>query len=273
MRKLLGGIAAVVLALGLVGVAAAAPNDGTSPQTAIPLVGAPSGSSVGRGSGAYTYYTFNYPGNGLVGTISLSFWPNDPGTANAVGVNAYQNGNLLATMNGVGNPRGTHALSFSSAKAGPVLVQVYNFTAGVPVYFQLGLSGINATSPPIAPTVSPATSPASTSSPSQNDLVSPVSGTLKGNGAGSYAYDTIQSGGSGIAQSVNLTFSPSSTSVASGVYVVAYQNGSQIGTARGTDASSPGNLTAWYIPETIGPVLIQVGNYTPNSTIAYTISP
>lgn len=273
MMKLLSGIAAVVLALGTIGGAMAATSDGMSPETAISLVGTQSGSSVGRGAGAYTYYTFNYPGHGSVGTITLSFWPNDPPAANAVGVNVYQNGTLLATMNGVGNPRGTHALSFSSATAGSILVQVYNFTSGVPVYFQLSLSGVNPTPPSMASTSSPAVSPATTSSSSRTGLVAPASGTLKGNGAGSYAYYTIDSGGSGVAQSVNLTFSPSSTSVASGVYVVAYQDGSQIGSARGTDASQPGNLTAWYVPNAIGPVLIQVGNYTPGTTISYTISP
>jgi len=271
MMKLLSGIAAIALALGMIGAAMAATNDGTSPETAIPLVAAQSGSSVGRGAGAYTYYTFSYPGHGSVGTITLSFWPNDPPTANAVGVNVYQNGTLLATMNGVGNPRGTHALSFSSTTAGSILVQVYNFTSGVPVYFQLSLSGVNPT--PASTTSSPAVAPATTSPASRTGLVAPVNGTLKGNGAGSYAYYTIDSGGSGVAQAVNLSFSPSSTSVASGVYVVAYQDGSQIGSARGTDASQPGNLTAWYIPNAIGPVLIQIGNYTPGTTISYTISP
>ena len=273
MMKLLSGIAAIILTLGTIGSAIAAPNDGTSPETAISLVGTQSGSSVGRGSGAYTYYTFDYPGHGSVGTMTLTFWPNDPPTANAVGVNVYQNGTLLATMNGVGNPRGTHALSFSSPTSGPILAQVYNFTSGVVVYFQLSLSGVNPTPTSTTVTSSPVDAGASTPSTSRADLVTPVSGTLPGNAAGSYAYYIIQSGGSGVAQSVNLTFSPSSASVASGVYVVAYQDGSQIGTAHGTDASPPGNLTAWYVPHTIGPVLIQVGNYTPGTTISYMISP
>jgi hypothetical protein len=270
--KLFTGIVAIALALSFVGGAAAATSDGLSPATAIDLVGTQNGSSLGQSSGAFDYYTVDYPGKGVVATVSLTFWPNDPTTANAIGMNAYQGGTLLAKMNGIGNPPGTHVLSFSSPTAGPVLVQFYNYAPGVQVGYQVTLGGI--TPPPLS-TTSTAASPAApaVSSPAESGgLTGPTSGTLAGNIAGTYAYYTIFASNTGVAQAVHLWFSPNYGYVAGGVYVVVYQNGTKIGFAHGANASPAGSLTTWYIPNTIGSVLIQIGNYTPNVTIGYSIS-
>jgi hypothetical protein len=98
-----------------------------------------------------------------------------------------------------------------------------------------------------------------------------MSGSLLGDAGGAYAYYTIPySGGT---QSVTVSFSPHAIYDANGFYVVFYQNGAQVGSAHGVDASSPGNLTASFQSNMTGPVLIQLGNYTPNDNISYTISP
>jgi hypothetical protein len=59
-------------------------------------------------------------------------------------------------MNGVGDPPGTHALSFSSTTPGPTLVQVYNYAPGVAVSFQLEASGVRTVPPAPASTVAAA---------------------------------------------------------------------------------------------------------------------
>lgn len=270
MARLFSVIAAVALALSLVGGAFAATTSSTSPSSATALTGTQSGSLSGSSSGDFNYFSFDYPSGAPLGTLTLSFSPSDPATSNAVGVDLWQNGVMIASMNGVNNPPGSRSLTFSSPSAGPVLVQVYNYAPGTTVDYQVSLSGITTSSAPSVTT--PSSSPhSSTTGPA--DLTSPMSGTLAGNPGGAYDYFMIPSYSGGSTQSVTLTFSPTSWYAANGVYVVFYQNGSQIGSAHGTDASTPGTLTASYASGTSGPVLVQIGNYTPDTTISYTISP
>jgi hypothetical protein len=265
MRFLVSTILGIALTLSTFAGAAAATPAGASPQTAIPLGSVVSGHTVGSGSGSYVYYTFDYPGQNVYWTLTLSFAPNDFPTANAVGVNLYQSGPLLASMNGVGNPRGTHALAFQSNTVGPMLVQLYNFAIGVPVDYQLSLTGPGAPTAPAATSSTPAAI-APASSPPQA-----ASGSLVGNVAGSYAYYTVQYSG-GAAQAAHLNFAPNAGNVAFGIYVVAYQNGVKIGEAHGSDANPPGVLPVWYQSDAAGPVTLQIGNYNQGVTAYYSIS-
>jgi hypothetical protein len=252
------GLVSMLLTFGLVAGTAAA-DTGSAPTTL--SSGVISASSVGAGDGAYQYYWLAYPGHNNTATVTLTFAPSDPTTANAVGVNAYQNGTLIQSMNGVGFPRGTHSMSFTSSSQQPVELQFYNFLPGVVVNYQISVTGF-ATSIAAVPTATPASS-------SANGL--PASGTLAGGSSGSFANYTINYLG-GPAQSVNLSFSPNNPTVSNGVYVTAYQNGRKIGQAHGTDAKTPGVLPVWYQSDSAGPVTIQIAYYTPAAPIGYYLS-
>lgn len=279
--KVLRGVAAIVLALGVVTGAAAASNDGKTAATAMSLSGTVAGNLTGSAAGAFDYYTFPYPGDGSTATLSLNFTPDDPTVSNAVGVALWQGGTEVTSVNGVGSTPGSNSVTFSSTTSGPVLVQVYNYDDGVPVQFQLSLSGVAAsaaTSSRTAPSAStPAASSASTSANGSASrpfsLTGAMSGSLPGNSAGSYVYYSRSYPGDGSTASVTLTFSPNGADVANGIYVVAYQNGSQIASAHGTDATTPGSLSISYSSTTSGPVVLQIGNYNPDATISYSISP
>jgi hypothetical protein len=280
VARLLGAIAAVALALSMVGGAFAATNAGTSPSSAPSLTGTGSGSFTGASDGSFNYFTFDYPSGSPTGTLTLSFSPSDPATSNAVGVDLWQNGSMIASMNGTNNPPGSRSMTFSSPSAGPILVQVYNYAPGTAVDYQVSLSGISTTSSTSGSSSnsgSSSTSGNSSTAPSSNsstpvNLTGPMSGSLAGNPGGAYNYYMIPSfsGGTG---SVTVSFSPDSWYAANGFYVVFYQNGTQIGSAQGLNTGTPGTITASYSSGTSGPVLVQVGNYTPNTTVSYTITP
>ena len=272
MRRIVRAGLGVLLALAVTGTAFAASNDGGSAQSPVPLSGTVTGKVMGSQAGAYSYYTFNYPGNGSTDTVSLSFGPADPATANAVGLNVYQGGTLLGTTNGIGNPPGTVDVSFASTTAGPILVQVYNYNPGEGISYQLSLAGATSAST-VAPAATVATAKASTGSESNPaSLAQPVSATLAGNVAGSYTYYTYNYAGDNSTQTVTLDFSPTGADVANALYLNVYQNGTLLSTGQGTDAATPGRLSVQFSSTTAGPILVQVANYNPAETIGYTIS-
>src|SRR5262252_3236458 len=98
-RHVLRAAAGAAVALSVVASAMAANADGKSPATAMPLSGIATGSLTGSTAGAYDYFTFNYPGDGSIATISFSVTPNDPVTMSSFGVNVYQGSTLLASNN------------------------------------------------------------------------------------------------------------------------------------------------------------------------------
>jgi hypothetical protein len=272
-----------------VSAALAANADGKSPTSALPLTGIASGSLTGSTSGAYDYYTFNYPGDGSIATLAYSVAPNDPVTISVTGVNVYQNGTLLATNNAVGNPPGSSSVDFSSTTSGPILVQVYNYGPSLPANFQLQLNGVAGAS--ASPTPAPAApgpqgTPAATPAPAPAPLVgdgsaakpfelkTSASGTLAGNVAGNYVNYSLPYAGDGSTQTINFTFSPNGPDTANGIFINVYQNGTTLSAVQGNDNGSnlPGNVMVQFSSTTAGPVVIQVGNYNPSGAINYTIS-
>jgi hypothetical protein len=282
--RIVRSAAGAIVALSLVTGAMAANVDGKSPSTAMPLSGIATGSIAGSSAGAYAFYTFNYPGDGSVGTLSFTISPNDPLTDSVVGVNLYQGSTLLTSGNALGNPPGTGSLTFSSTTSGPILVQVYDYGQGVPANFQLQVAGVQGVAPVAstpatpapasasAPTTAPATSNGTAEKPV--DLKGTLTGSLAGSTAGSYAYFTAPYAGDGSFQTVNFSFSPTGPDTANGVVVNVYQNGTQLISVPGNNngSNTPGNLTIQYTSTTAGPVVIQVGNYNPSGSINYSIT-
>lgn len=236
-----------------------------------------SGQLTGSNAGSFASYTIDYPGNNVVGTINLHISPNDPATANAVGVNVYQNPGptRLATMNAVGNPPGTNTVTFSSATAGPVQVQVYNYAAGVTVSYDLSLTGISSTAaatPSVAAAPSPTPAAAGTSADHPIQLTGAASGTLPGNQAGSFVYYSVDYPNANAERTATLSIAPAGRNVANAVVLSVFQNGKQLTSTTGTAVSTPGQLRVTYSSSATGPILIQIGNYNPSSTIDYTLN-
>jgi|GEM_PF-5350679 len=95
---------------------------------------------VGRGERAGK--VLDYPGDGSVGNITLNVTPSDSNTTNAVGVNLYQAGTTLLSMNAVSPKPGTNSGTFSSTTAGPILVQVYNYLPGQNASYAFAITGL-----------------------------------------------------------------------------------------------------------------------------------
>ncbi|HEX5416747.1 MAG TPA: hypothetical protein VFZ25_13845 [Chloroflexota bacterium] len=274
------------LALGSGGFAAAATISGSAGSSSNPisLISGKlvSGSLTGSSAGNFAYYSYNYSGDGSPDTLTLSLNTENPAISNSVGINLWQNGSEVETMNATGSAPGTNTLTFFSGTAGPVLVQVYNYANGTPVAYQLAFTGANAAAAsPAGASTSPASSPSSTATPTKSgtasnptELKGSMSGRLMGSTAGSYVYYTLPYAGDGSTQTVNLSFAPNDPAAANALFIAVYQNGNQLTLAQGSEAGPPGQLAVSYSSATQGPVVIQLGNYNPADTmISYTISP
>jgi hypothetical protein len=263
VRKLVGALIAIVLALSGSGVAAAAgPAPGAGDAAA--LTATIFGTLTGRTGGAYADYSFDATA-GESGTLTLSFTPADPVTAPAVGLKLYQNGSLLAATNGVSNPPGTVQLSFTAPAAGPVQAQVYNYTDGTTVNYQLKGIGLNQATPTGRALLLELASIGTLSDPYL--LEGPLPGTLTGQTGGAFTYFAAPYFGG--TQSVTLTFSP--TAAAPSLFLTIDQQGAPIATAVGSDTTTPGHLVLSFQSSVHRPVLIRLANDAPNQTVSYTI--
>jgi hypothetical protein len=177
-------------------------------------------------------------------------------------------------------------VTFSSSTAGPVLVQVYNYSNGTPVNFQLQLSGVNQSTPaPAAPTETPIAAfdtPTAISSSTSGDgspshpfaFNGSATGQLPGNSAGSFVYYTMPYAGNGAIQSFTFNYSPPGAHVGNAVDVTVFQNGTQLTSVKATQnlGNAPGVVPVSFSSAVAGPVLIQIGNYNPLVTIDYSLS-
>jgi hypothetical protein len=268
-RKLFGLVMGLALAVALVLPVAASGPDASSPSSAAPLAPSASGSIVGNAAGSFAFYTFEYPGDASTGTLSVDFASTEPTTVSAFGVNLYQNGVKLNSMNGSGSRPGTNSMLFYSDQAGPVLAQVFNYAAAVSVSYNLTVSGVKQAVAVVVPTPAPA--PAG--SPA-NPYAEPrtMSGSLPGNVAGSYVYYTIDSVGDGSTQTLTLDLAPKSPDITRAITVAVYQDGTLLAKDDASHASTPGHLVLPYVSSKSGPVLVQIGNYNMWTTIEYVLS-
>jgi hypothetical protein len=266
MSRLLHFVLGLVVALGSIGPALAAESDGESPDSAIPLTTTQTDDFTGDSGGAFRYFTLDYGTRGRVGKLTLTITPGDPGTANAVGVNLWKDGSLVATGSALGSSAlgptpGANAIAFAAPTTGPILVQVFNYAPGSDVSYQLDLSW---SGPPVA-TASTATTEASTGGGEA------LRGILDGNRRGSFVNREFWSPGDGSTQAVSLTFAPSGPDVGSAVFLNLYQNGALLANGKGVDAQS-GVLTINFPAVAEGPVLVQVNNQNDGTPITYTLS-
>ena len=240
----------------------------TTAAAAIALTDTGNGTIVGEKIGAFHYYTIQYPGNKVEGTLAMTFSPNGPDTRNAVGMTLWQSGSRLATTTGQSGTPGKVDLKFSSAKSDSILLQVYNYLPAMPVGYSVKLTGL-----PKAAVSTPA--PTAAAAPAQPAAPAPISstsaGNLVGSKAGSYANYTMDYSGDNSLKTVTLSFYPSAPHLSNAVFVNVYQNGKLLASGQGSKAKTPGMLPVTFSSKTAGPVLIQIGNYNADATISYTL--
>jgi len=119
---------------------AIAPDAGVSPGAPSSGSGelgqSSSGSVVGNSGGAFAQYTITSPKGSTI-TLTLSSNAAAAGSANAVGLEAYQNGNRLGSSTTSGS-NGQAVLSITpSATGGAVLIKVFNYAPGLTANFTL----------------------------------------------------------------------------------------------------------------------------------------
>jgi hypothetical protein len=202
-------LALLVCLMTLGPVTASAAND--SPQTAIALTAANSRISTnltGTPGGAYQYYSVAYQGGSAPALFTLTFQPGYGSTGNGQfgfvlygpsslsfpGQLTSNNGNVSTTQYTLANPAAMN-----------ILVQVYNYTAGMQVGYTLTVSGLsggssagivgqNNTTPAQALTVS--------------TINATIGGTIVGNPAGDFQFYNLRYPGGNTNLTITMNASP-----------------------------------------------------------------
>jgi hypothetical protein len=206
----------------------------------------------------------------------MTFTPTDASTANAFGVNLYQNGSKLLAMNGVSPKPGSNGSNFSTAATGPILVQIYNYLPNSVVSYSFTITGITApVTSVVAPTATPVPPAGSTGT---NPVVLSsldVNGLQVGDVTGAYTYYSFSYPGNGKVGTVTLDVDPSDANYTGAVGVNLYLNGANVlgMNAKSTIPGSviPGHNVGTFSSPTGGTVLLQVYNYQPYITFTYHI--
>lgn len=125
-----------------------APVPGSSPNNAGRLsatYNSVSNSLIGNPGGAYHYYRFAYPGANIPVQVTIVFQPGYPTTGNqGFGFELYGPNGVSFESQPVGTNgnQSTGQWTYVFPASGDVLIQVFNFNAGMQVGYSLSLSGL-----------------------------------------------------------------------------------------------------------------------------------
>ncbi len=144
-RWLVALTAALAMVSAVTGTALAAPANGRTADTPMPLVVSSTckpayGEIMGNSGGAFEYFSYSYPGGSALQTITISTNTPDMDVNNATGVNLWLDGQEIGTFNALGAQPGQNSLTFSSDMQGQLLVQVYNYVDGADVHFSVSVA-------------------------------------------------------------------------------------------------------------------------------------
>ncbi len=254
----------------------------STPQTASPLSAANSSVSatlVGSTGGAYNYYQFRYQGSGAPVLVTLTYNSTFEGTSNqAFGFNLYGPSGLSYQGTWTASNQGTSTIQYTltNAAAMDVLVQVYNYTAGMSIDYNLSVAGLSGGS-------STGVVAQNNNTPGQavniNTTNATLGGTLLGNSGGAYHYFTlIYPGGNSnatITMNASPTYNGQGQAYGFNVYRNNPTNGSTTLVASSSVTASDVNsetLSATITQSSAGSYQLQVFNYWPGQTITYGIN-
>jgi hypothetical protein len=256
-------------------------------DTALPLDAAHSSVSdsiVGNPGGAYRYYRFHYQGGSAPVVVSVVYQPGFASTGpQAFGFNLYGPSGLSFNNVHVGDNgfQSTNQYTLAYPAAMDVLVQVYNYTAGMQISYTLTVSGITGGS------TATVTASASNTSPGTAATVSAVNavlgGSLVGNAAGAFHYYTLNYPGGNSPLTVTMNATPVYNGQGQGYGFNLYRpssNGSSptlVATGYTTAQIANGTSNSMTITQTIhgqsaSQYQLQVYNYWPNVSISYGIT-
>lgn len=189
--------------------AAVAANN--TPQTATPMsAGRNSISStlVGSTGGAYSFYQFRYQGSGAPVLVTLTYNSTFEGTSNqAFGFNLYGPSGLSYQGTWTASNQGTSTIQYTLTNTASmdVLVQVYNYTAGMSIDYTLSLAGLSGGS-------STGIVSQNNTTPGQavniNTINANLGGTLKGDSGGTFHYFTLLYPGGNSNATITMNASP-----------------------------------------------------------------
>lgn len=165
-------------------------------------------SITGSPGGAYQYYRFRYQGGSAPVLVSLSFSPGYGNTGrDAFGFNLYEPGGVSFAGVPTSNDGNTSTAQFtlSHPSAVDVLVQVYNYTNGLPVSYTLTISGLSGGS---AETLVAQNNTTPEHPLAVNTINASLGGTLTGSAAGAFHYFTLRYPGGDSPLTVTLNASP-----------------------------------------------------------------
>ena len=260
--------------------AAVAANN--TPQTATPMSAARSSISstlVGSTGGAYSFYQFRYQGSGAPVLVTLTYNSTFEGTSNqAFGFNLYGPSGLSYQGTWTASNQGTSTIQYTLTNNASmdVLVQVYNYTAGMSIDYTLSLAGLSGGS-------STGIVSQNNTTPGQavniNTINASLGGTLKGDPGGTFHYFTLLYPGGNSNATITMNASPTYTgqNQAYGFNVYKYNPISASTTLVTTSSVTASDVNSETLSATIsqssaGSYQLQVFNYWPGQTITYGIN-
>ncbi|MCL5961802.1 MAG: hypothetical protein M1358_21225 [Chloroflexi bacterium] len=247
-----------------------------TPDTAIVLTPqnpSQAGQLVGDTGGAVLYYRFDYPIAGQAVKIDLTAIPGMNTTGPAFGFKLYGPNGLVGEAP-VEENQATftrYALTLNSTTLGSYLIQVFNFTAGITVNFNLQTSGLAGPPGTPVPGPPPGSSPANPIAISQ-PFVS-IGGSLLGQVNGQFMYFSFEYPGASSPLSIQLKYSPPSPFINNAIGFNLYRAGSLAG--QGSEIQRDGGTVtvAFTLVDDAGqPYLLQVFNYQPNLQISFVLT-
>ncbi|MGH2457428.1 MAG: hypothetical protein ACRDIY_01010 [Chloroflexota bacterium] len=261
---------------------AAALADNTTAQTATPLNAANSSVSatlVGSPGGAYRYYQFRYQGSGAPVLVTLTFNSTFEGTSNqAFGFNLYGPSGLSYQGTWTASNQGTSTIQYTLTNGASmdVLVQVYNYTAGMSIDYNLAIAGLSGGS-------STGIVAQHNTTPGQAVNISTINaslgGTLMGNSGGAYQYFTLLYPGGNSNATITMNAAPTynGQGQAYGFNVYRYNPTNGSTTLVTTSSVSASDVNSETLSSTIsqssaGQYQLQVFNYWPGQAITFGIN-
>lgn len=250
-----------------------------TPDAAIVLTAQNAGHAdrlVGDTGGAVRFYRIDYAGNARPVKIDVTAAPGRDSLGEAFGFKVYGPTGLIGEAPVEYNePTWTRfSMTLTSAVAGTYLVQIYNYTNGMAVDFNVQATGLDeatvaaGTAAPVTPVGSTAQEPIAFYLPSIN-----VGGSLLGQAGGVMQYFTVEYPGQGTSMTVNLQYSPPSPYENGAVGFNLYRGDTLLGKGAEVRRDASSAVVSFTVDDGVGgPLLLQVYNYEPGFQTNYVLT-
>jgi hypothetical protein len=238
-------------------------------------------SLTGSTGGAYRYFQIAYQGGSAPVLVSMNFLPGSGTTgASAFGFNIYGANSISFAGQNVGsnNPNSATTVQYTVVQpaAMTLLIQVYNYTAGMLVGYTLTVSGLSGGS-------STAITGSNNTTPEQATSVATINasigGSIPGTSAGSFQYYNLNYPGGNTPMTISMNATPSYSAAGQGygfnVYLANANGSSPTLVASSVQSSKDANsetLTATVTNLSATTYQLQVFNYWAGFTINFGVT-